>query len=723
MNTKSNLDIVALPTLIQSIADESKTGTLKIENNLGEKTIYLRDGKVLQVTSPEKPSMLAEGLRRHPELDEESYQLLCKQQMKTGNSLASIILNEENGLALLTVICQFQILEEMCELFTWENCHSEFIDGEPDPMNFDLEIINIEPMNISSLLLEGARRLDEWNIIRQYIPSRQDIPEKLVEKLEEASYEKQTVFQAIDGFQNINEILSKLRLSAFVAESTLSELIQEKVIALKDGKALLQLATLDIFREDIEKRIKLYERAIELGEQNTEIIEWLAHSYETLGKKDKAANQYWNLGTYHLSNGDYIEASHVLEKVTNLIPDYYTAQECLLSLLNKLKQYEKFARRTNLYARKLVLENEQTRAIILLQEAMQKYTENLENLDLLGSLYQEQGFVQDAIQSYKKVANIRYQKQEWDSVARMYNKILYITPEDIDARATLGEVYIKLERYKDAFEQYQSVGKQIFRQDEIKPEYSELLCSVSQYILDAEPNHHIARKWLAYSYKQTGQKQEAIEQFQEILKRIHAQEESELLLETLQNLVKLNPQNLEFRQQLAVAYITMKKQKEGIQEYFALGTEALQQNKEIIALEAFDTLLSYDPANYATHIKKAEILQKTNQNDKAIQEFMLTGYLSIGANKLWQAISSFAQVLKIDKNSHPECYQELGKLYSQLNKPEEACKAYKRHIQVSIKQHNYGTALQSCQAILEIAPEHAWAKKALHKLSNTVYPF
>ena len=76
MTIKKDLDIMKLPTLFQSIADDRKTGILKVQNQKNTKYIYFRSGNVVQVSSPKKPSILAQGLRRHPDFDEDSYKEL-----------------------------------------------------------------------------------------------------------------------------------------------------------------------------------------------------------------------------------------------------------------------------------------------------------------------------------------------------------------------------------------------------------------------------------------------------------------------------------------------------------------------------------------------------------------------------------------------------------------------------------------------------------------------
>lgn len=722
MNPKSGLDIMSIPTLFQSICDERKTGTLKVQSSLGEKCIYFRGGNIVQVSTPEKPSILAEGLRRHPDLDEESYQILCQRQKVTGQSLASLILEDkQDGVELVNAICSFQILEEICELFTWKEYHCEFSGDDPDPMIFDLEIININPVETQVALLEAARRADEWRIIRESLPSKTDIPCQTETAIpEDSPMEFQNVYAAVDGFRTIEDILLAVRLSPFAAMSVLHELLKRGHIALRDAEQLLQLAKLDIFREDTMKRTKLYERAIELGEKSPSIILWLAHSYENTGMKDKSAHLYYEIGYYFLKNAQYKEAIQALEKATQINPENLDSQEKLIALLLKNDSLEEFAQKSNLYARRLALQGRQDRAMLLLKEATEKYPKYLENFDLLGSLYQEAGYKAQAIHTYRSVAKVRTAKQDYLGAANCYQKMVQIDQDNMEAQKCYGEMLKKLGQNQQAKEQFQSIGEKIYNMGFLTKENALYLEFAANSIIQSYPDDLLARKWLSEAYLNQNKTDKAIEQLKEILALGDDKKSTDFLVDVLRSLVKLEPMNLQNRFKLAETYLKSKKEREAIQEYFALGVKAEESGNTEEALKAFDQLLLCDPAHYAAHLKKVDILQKEKRYQEAIQELILTGYISMGMDKLWQAIRAFSQVLHMDKDTYALCYSQLGKLYHRLGKNKEAVAAYKKHVQKNIKLNNYTEALQSCEEILKIELNHDWAQKAKQKIHQAL---
>lgn len=720
MSSKSGLDIVGLPNLFQSISNDMKTGTLKVQSDLGEKYVYFRKGDIQQVSSPQKPSILAEGLKRHPGLDEESYQEMCAQQKSTGKSMASLLLEEaEEGKQLVIEVCQFQILEEICELFTWEDCHCEFEEGDPQAMLFDMEILDIDmAMNTGMVLLEAARRYDEWKIILEIIPSKADIPEGKEEVKQELEEDEAAVLSLIDGFRDVEEILDQVRLSPFVAMKAIANLLQQGNIAFRTGPDLARMAKLDIFRENKYKAIKLYERAEELGEKSAEITLWLARSYEAMGMKDKAAKQYLELGYHYLDSKVYHKAANSFEMVTHLTPDNFDAQERLITLLPKMSRLENYSETTTNYSRWLALRGDRRRAIVLLRESIARVPDNLSGLDLLGNLYREEGERQNAIDTFRSLADKVSDSENREASIGAYEKIISMDQDNLEARKEVAEIYHEVGKNQEAMDYYLAIGHKISGKDKIDKKSIELLVNVSRKIIEIDQSNLIAREWLAKAYIQQNKNDLAIEHLEELLTKANDNTELNLVIEALKDLTALKPLDFENRLRLAESYLKVKREREAVQELFNLGTTAAKNNDISQALKAFDRLLSYEPSNYATRLKKAEILENERDLLQAMDELMLTGYLSMGADKLWQAVKAFRKVLSLDRNSNIICYFELGKVYEKLGKNKEAIAAYKKHVQKNVKRSNFGDALTSCDCILRLDPDNKWAKVAQDKLNN-----
>src|SRR5213082_780294 len=118
-----------------------------------------------------------------------------------------------------------QIEESVYYLFTWTQGTFNFeADVRPERQDF---LVSITP---ESLLLEGARRIDEWSLIEKKIPSFDLIFDvdraRLVESGVELNAEQRAIVDLLNGARDV---------SALVDESGLGEF--------EVGKALYALAT------------------------------------------------------------------------------------------------------------------------------------------------------------------------------------------------------------------------------------------------------------------------------------------------------------------------------------------------------------------------------------------------------------------------------------------------------------------------------------------------
>lgn len=100
----------------------------------------------------------------------------------------------------------------------------------------DAEKVTIRKSN-TNLLMEAARRLDEWKILRKKIPSEDAIPRLLYE----ADWQKEVILSPyewsvvtqMDGVRSIGEIAKTLQWATFDVAKILYGLITQHLVELK----------------------------------------------------------------------------------------------------------------------------------------------------------------------------------------------------------------------------------------------------------------------------------------------------------------------------------------------------------------------------------------------------------------------------------------------------------------------------------------------------------
>lgn len=211
MSLKGDLKTMALPDILQWIAAGQKTGTLQVERRSIKKRIIVRDGLIFSSWSNDPRESLGQFLiRLRLASEEQLFKALVAQEEK-GRLIGSImvadgILSEED----LRQALKAKAEETIYDLFLWPAGAFEFKEGE-----FPHDILITFETPVTPVILEGIRRVDEWQRIRTIFPTM-EITFK-VEGAGQASQDpldRQVLSLAASG-KTMAEISLELRRSEF----------------------------------------------------------------------------------------------------------------------------------------------------------------------------------------------------------------------------------------------------------------------------------------------------------------------------------------------------------------------------------------------------------------------------------------------------------------------------------------------------------------------------
>ena len=167
MSLKGDLRTMPLPDVLQWVATGRKTGTLHVERRSVQKRIILREGSIFSSWSNDPRESLGQFLIRLGLLSEEQLFRALLAQEEKGRLLGSILVAEgalsEEGLKRAL---KAKAEETVYDLFLWPSGLFEFREGE---LPEDLLITFETP--VTPVILEGIRRVDEWQRIRAVFPA------------------------------------------------------------------------------------------------------------------------------------------------------------------------------------------------------------------------------------------------------------------------------------------------------------------------------------------------------------------------------------------------------------------------------------------------------------------------------------------------------------------------------------------------------------------------
>lgn len=225
MAIKGSLKEASLPDVLQLLALGKKSGCLAVADRQNFGYVYFDEGRICYASIVNRRDRIGDLLvkngRVSPEQLEEAIALQeQRRDSKLGELLVEISAVTRND---LEDYMRIQIEEAVYFLFTWTQGTFNFEAGMRPDQDF---LVRINP---ESLLLEGARRVDEWSLIEKKIPSfdlifaidREHISDTDVE-LEPA---QERLLGLIDGRRDVQDLIEESGLVEFEVGKALYGLV------------------------------------------------------------------------------------------------------------------------------------------------------------------------------------------------------------------------------------------------------------------------------------------------------------------------------------------------------------------------------------------------------------------------------------------------------------------------------------------------------------------
>ncbi|HEV7590254.1 MAG TPA: DUF4388 domain-containing protein [Longimicrobium sp.] len=226
MAIKGNLREAGLPDVLQLLAMGQKTGCLSLADRSLFGYIYFERGRITYASIVNRRDRLGDLLVKNSLLRAEDLSAAIEEQSRTpGDRLGEILVRRGNiTREQLQHYIRIQIEEAVYFLFTWNQGSFQF---EPDQRPEEgAMLVSINPEN---LLLEGARRIDEWSLVEKKIPSLELVFQvdrsKAIEGFE-LSDEQRKIQPLVDGKRSVQDIIDDSGMVEFDVGKALFGLIQ-----------------------------------------------------------------------------------------------------------------------------------------------------------------------------------------------------------------------------------------------------------------------------------------------------------------------------------------------------------------------------------------------------------------------------------------------------------------------------------------------------------------
>ena len=290
MSLKGELGTMALADILQWVSKGRKPGTLHISRGAVEKRVSFSGGSIHSSWSNDPRESLGQFLVRERLVSEELLFRTLLRQETEGRPLGALLV--ETGLLKdddLIRMLVHKAEETIYDLFHWSEGHFEFKDGDLErntPFPVDLDV--------TSVIMEGVRRIDEWERMRAVIPSTESTLRALGQPEDPVDHE---VLLLCSEGKTVTEIAFAVRRAVFdttvmlydmhrrglieVEKPSVSTDSVETVLRIQRGLALASRAMED---GDFDTALKNYEAVLKLDPLNQHAKKGLVVSIEARGR-------------------------------------------------------------------------------------------------------------------------------------------------------------------------------------------------------------------------------------------------------------------------------------------------------------------------------------------------------------------------------------------------------------------------------------------------------
>lgn len=232
LDLQGNIERFTLPEILQLVASGRKSGTLGIQREDSIVMVYFREGNIIYGYGPRQTYHLGQLLKERGTITAEQLEEAVHVQAQTDNSrrLGEILISRGFiDRAELQDVIRRQVESLLYSLLSWTSGSFKFYEDQ-----FPTEEEITVNLSVENVILEGLRRLDELNMVRETIPDLNTVYTISAAQMGRSrdvalQADEWNIMALVNGHRTLDEVAS---LSHLGREETLKKLAQLKLAGL-----------------------------------------------------------------------------------------------------------------------------------------------------------------------------------------------------------------------------------------------------------------------------------------------------------------------------------------------------------------------------------------------------------------------------------------------------------------------------------------------------------
>lgn len=334
MPLRGELDSVDLAHVFQMLVLNEKAGTLEIVHEGAKRQLFFcPDGVRIPI---DRELLNRRALRQLLRDDRVSRADLERAR----TNAAAMNLDEIDALVQVGALTpelrdgalRAELEEEVYELFFLKNATFEFRADEAPSGDAEHSL----PLQATGIVMEAARRVDEWRYIQQHVHSGGDIIEALPDlsrfDARELGSDIRAVHDALNGIATVDAVIESTSICRFLVYRALALLIERGAARVVPTDELQSRARELLQSGKIADAGNVFELVIARGFRDVGVLSSAGQCWESQGQLVRAANRYLEAGQVAEEQGDLDRAIRSFLRVRELLPTQVDARIRLFAL-------------------------------------------------------------------------------------------------------------------------------------------------------------------------------------------------------------------------------------------------------------------------------------------------------------------------------------------------------------------------------------------------------
>ena len=341
-----------------------------------------------------------------------------------------------------------------------------------------------------------------------------------------------------------------------------------------------------------------------------------------------------------------------------------------LQFLVGLHRYEAASSQAQIAVTCLTEQHRYEEAMQLVEGLLEHTPDDVALRRLLIELCRQGGQEREFVTQCTQLINLHYRRNEFSEVADLYRQLLESEPDNVTFRTHLIDALMRLKRRDEAVEQYFQLVDRYMRHGNLEDAENTLV-----ELLDQSPDNTHGLEVLIGVLIQAGRAEQAIQRARGLSEIYVAAGKNDKAVEVLQRILVFDPNNREILQWINEIGRRGQQAQQSLEDLAARADAQWQQGQTEAALESQREAVRLQPDNTAVRRRLAEMLEHVGNEAASLDERLQVARLRADRGEFKEAIEVLDEILARDP-THYDARRLRAEMFAKGGDPQRALEEF-----------------------------------------------